>query len=213
MSDKTLETKFLSAKIAANDEGRAVAGYGAIFGNVDQGGDIVAPGAFRESLASGRPVKMLWQHDPAKPIGVWDEVAEDARGLRVQGRIVTETEAGRDAMALLKHGALNGLSIGYRATKVRRGDDGARVIVAAELWEVSLVTFPMNERATVTAVKAKLTCQADVVRALKSAGLANRAAEKVAAGGWPALRGDDLTTTETKELAALLTATARNLKG
>ncbi|MGR3368748.1 MAG: HK97 family phage prohead protease [Sagittula sp.] len=206
------ETKFLCAKIAPDPDTGSISGYGAIFGNKDQGGDIVAAGAFRASLAAGRPVKMLWQHDPNKPIGVWDEVSEDTRGLRVKGRVITETEAGREAMALVRAGAINGLSIGYRTKMTQRGTDGARIITEAELWEVSLVTFPMNEQATITDVK-RLTCQADVARLLKSSGLPNRAAEKIASGGWPALRGDELTESETKNIAALLTRAASNLKG
>jgi uncharacterized protein len=204
-----LQTKFLAP--SEGDHDGAIAGYGAVFGNTDRQGDTIAPGAFAASLASGRSVAMLWQHDQARPIGVWDSVTEDARGLRVKGRIVTETETGRDALALLRHGALNGLSIGYRATKTYRGENGGRVITEAELWEVSLVTFPANEAATVTAIKAN--SQADVARALKAAGFTNRAAEKIASGGFPALRGDTFNETQFTELAAMLRAAAKNMKG
>jgi hypothetical protein len=94
---------------------------------------------------------MLWQHDPAQPIGVWDEVREDASGLFVKGRILTEVEKGREAVALLAAGAIDGLSIGYRTLKAQRDGKGQRLLAEVELWEVSLVTFPMLPEARVSA--------------------------------------------------------------
>lgn len=136
-------------------EGRVVEGYASLFGRKDQGGDVVLPGAYAGSLkalgASGRRVKMLWQHDPAAPIGVWDEVREDERGLWVKGRILTEVERGREAAALLAAGAIDGLSIGYRTLKAERDGKGVRQLAEVELWEVSLVTFPMLPEARVQA--------------------------------------------------------------
>lgn len=136
-------------------EGRVVEGYASLFGRKDQGGDVVLPGAYGASLkalgASGRRVKMLWQHDPASPIGVWDEVREDERGLWVKGRILTEVERGREAAALLAAGAIDGLSIGYRTLKAERDGKGVRQLAEVELWEVSLVTFPMLPEARVQA--------------------------------------------------------------
>lgn len=146
-----------------------VEGYGAIFGNVDNGYDIVEAGAFADSLKSGVKVKMLWQHDPWNPIGVWDEVKEDDKGLWVKGRILGDVEKGREATALVKAGALDGLSIGYRTLESRRAEvDGkqVRVIETAELWEVSLVTFPMNPEATIDAVKAAAMSQREFERQL-----------------------------------------------
>lgn len=136
-------------------EGRVVAGYASLFGKRDQGGDVVQKGAYATSLkrltAAGRAVKMLWQHDPAQPIGVWDEVREDATGLWVKGRILTEVEKGREAAALLTAGAIDGLSIGYRTVKAERDGKGQRLLSELELWEVSLVTFPMLPEARVSA--------------------------------------------------------------
>lgn len=132
--------------------GVEIEGYASLFGMRDQGGDIVQAGAYKKSLADlkakGRSVKMLWQHDPAQPIGIWDEVREDARGLYVKGRLLTDVEKGREAVALIEAGAIDGLSIGYRtvrAQKLRDQKDGiaARQLSELELWEVSLVTFPM----------------------------------------------------------------------
>jgi len=128
-------------------EDLSIAGYASLFGLPDQGGDIVEAGAYAASLArlraEGRAIKMLWQHDPAQPIGVWDEIREDARGLWVKGRLLDEVEKGREAARLVAAGAIDGLSIGYRTKKATRDSQGRRRLVEVELWEVSLVTFPM----------------------------------------------------------------------
>ena len=136
-------------------DGTVVAGYASLYGKRDQGGDVVKKGAYTISLkamaAAGRQIKMLWQHDPTQPIGVWDEVHEDAVGLYVKGRILTEVEKGREAAALLTAGAIDGLSIGYRTVKAERDGKGNRLLSELELWEVSLVTFPMLPEARVSA--------------------------------------------------------------
>ena len=136
-------------------DGRMIEGYASLFGMKDQGGDIVMAGAYAASLhrlqAKGGKVKMLWQHDPSQPIGVWDEVREDTAGLWVKGRILTEVARGREAAALLAAGAIDGLSIGYRTLKAERNGKGQRLLSELELWEVSLVTFPMLSEARVQA--------------------------------------------------------------
>ena len=136
-------------------DGSLVQGYASVFGRRDQGGDVVQAGAYGASLkalaAAGRRVKMLWQHDPAQPIGVWDEVREDATGLYVKGRILVDVERGREAAALLAAGAIDGLSIGYRTLRAERDGKGQRLLAELELWEVSLVTFPMLPEARVAA--------------------------------------------------------------
>ncbi|MCM2561031.1 HK97 family phage prohead protease [Lutimaribacter sp. EGI FJ00015] len=149
-----LETKFcrLGEELVVSD-GTVIAGYASLFGACDQGGDVVQRGAYADSLgrlrAEGRQVKMLWQHDPARPIGIWDEVHEDARGLHVKGRILESVEQGREAAALIAAGAIDGLSIGYRTRRAARNDKGQRLLTELELWEVSLVTFPMLPSARV----------------------------------------------------------------
>ena len=161
---------FASPEFKAAKDG-TVEGYGAIFGNIDRGHDIVEAGAFADSLTDGPKVKMLWQHNPDRPIGVWDEVAEDDKGLRVKGHILNDVEAGREATVLLKAGAIDGLSIGYRTLEFREAkidDRWVRVIEKAELWEVSLVTFPMNPEATIDAVKAASMSRKDMERHLLS---------------------------------------------
>ena len=155
-----LETKYLAFDQAATvaDDGR-IEGYASFFGMEDQGGDVVEPGAFAASLdrlrAAGRSVKLLWQHDPAEPIGVWDSVREDERGLAVRGRLLTEVQRGAEALALLRAGAVDGLSIGYRAVKSGRRAGGGRSLLEVELWEVSLVTFPMLPEARASASQAE----------------------------------------------------------
>lgn len=151
-----LETKFMAlAEGVTVTDGTIIAGYASVFGARDQGGDVVAPGAYRASLArlreQGRRVKMLWQHDPAQPIGVWDELHEDGRGLFVKGRILTEVVRGREAAALIGAGAIDGLSIGYRTVKATKDGEGRRLLSELELWEVSLVTFPMLPEARIAA--------------------------------------------------------------
>jgi HK97 family phage prohead protease len=158
-----LEMKFLRpeagiAAVATAEGAVTVAGYASLFGLRDRGGDVVMPGAYGAALGRlaerGDRVRMLWQHDQAQPIGIWDEVAEDARGLRVKGRILTDVARGREAAALLGAGAVDGLSIGYRTKKAEPLPGGGRRLIELELWEVSLVTFPMLPEARIAAKSA-----------------------------------------------------------
>ncbi|PQO22368.1 HK97 family phage prohead protease [Rhodobacteraceae bacterium WD3A24] len=148
-----LEHKFHrpEAGLTVGEDAR-VEGYASVFGRRDHGGDVVVRGAYSASLAAlsarGGRVKMLWQHDPGQPIGVWDEVREDERGLWVRGRLLTEVARGRETAALIGAGAIDGLSIGYRTRRAERAPEGGRKLVELELWEVSLVTFPMLPDAT-----------------------------------------------------------------
>jgi HK97 family phage prohead protease len=130
-----------------------VEGYASLFWTRDLNDDVTAAGAFSESLAASgaASVKMLHQHDDAEPIGVWDEIVEDARGLFVRGRILRATPRGRLVAALVEAGALDGLSIGFRQIKAR-ADGALRVLKRVELWEVSVVTFPMLPQARLTVI-------------------------------------------------------------
>ncbi len=135
-------------------------GYASLFGIADLGGDVVLSGAFRDSLnkRGADRVKMLWQHDPAEPIGAWTSIDEDARGLRVKGRLNLEVARAREILALMREGQVDGLSIGFRtlrATQDRK--TGLRHLQKLDLWEISLVTFPMQPQARVTAVKSQLS--------------------------------------------------------
>jgi HK97 family phage prohead protease len=151
-----LETKFaVTGDAITVTDGSRIEGYASLFGAADQGGDVVERGAYAASLkkllARGGRIKMLWQHDPGQPIGVWDEVREDEKGLWVKGRVLTEVEKGREAAALVAAGAIDGLSIGYRTVKAVRDEKGQRRLSELDLWEVSLVTFPMLSEARVSA--------------------------------------------------------------
>lgn len=126
------------------DAGLRIEGYASLWGVADLNGDVVARGAFGDSLARTGPsgVRMLHQHEARAVVGVWDEMVEDDRGLFVRGRVKDWSAEARFATALSRAGALDGLSIGFRAAKARR-DGRLRVLTQVELWEVSLVTFPM----------------------------------------------------------------------
>jgi HK97 family phage prohead protease len=140
------------------DDDGVFEGYASLFNREDLGHDVIAPGAFRDSLMSrgAARIKMLFQHDPAEPIGVWEEVREDARGLYVRGRLMTAVAKAREVLALMRAGALDGLSIGFKAEKGRRdAATGVRRLEKVDLWEISVVTFPMLPGARVESVKAR----------------------------------------------------------
>jgi HK97 family phage prohead protease len=144
-----LETKYtaLSALTETGEIGR-IRGYASRFGEPDQSGDVVARGAFAKSLSrlkeAGRTVKFLWQHDPTRPIGTWSDVRENQNGLWVAGEVLTDIQVGQEAALLMKAGAIDGLSIGYRVVRSQPNKDtGGRTLLEIDLWEVSLVTFPM----------------------------------------------------------------------
>ncbi|MSU88999.1 HK97 family phage prohead protease [Rhodobacteraceae bacterium 2CG4] len=147
-----LETKYCAFGDGLALSDCVIEGYASLFGAVDQGGDVVQRGAYDGSLRriarGGRRVKMLWQHDPTRPIGVWDEVREDEKGLYVRGRVLSEVQNGREALALLEAGAIDGLSIGYRTLRSEKAAAG-RSLLEIDLWEVSVVTFPMLPEARV----------------------------------------------------------------
>lgn len=208
--EEVVEGKALALDVKAAADG-VIEGYASFFGDEDKGGDVVMQGAFAKSLASlstdKRRVKMLWQHDPSQPIGVWDEVKEDERGLYVKGRILTDVAKGREALALVKAGAIDGLSIGYRTLNATRGEKGERLLNELDIWEVSMVTFPMLQSARIDAVKAADLTERDFERILtQDAGLSRSVARKLMASGFDAIKamrdaGDGI-----DELAALLKA-------
>lgn len=137
-----------------SDEGY-FSGYGSVFDVVDDWDDVIVRGAFAETLQSKTPV-MLWQHDSAEPIGVYERVYEDEIGLWVEGRLLLDLEKGREAYILLKNRAIRGLSIGFLPIAWEdemRDRKKIRVLKSIDLWEVSLVTFPANKKAVVDEVK------------------------------------------------------------
>jgi len=194
------EIKFAAAEPAV------IKGYASTFGGApDRGGDVVAAGAFADSLAQAKAAAdmpaMLWAHDPAEVIGVWSVVKEDAKGLYVEGALNLQTQRGREAVALVKQGAVTGLSIGYRVAPGGREfrDDGVRVLKRLDLYEISLTPIPMNTNARLNGSKS-LESARDLEALLVDAGLPRAAAKKLTAGGWPALEKQP----EQAEVAALI---------
>ena len=152
----THQAKFTALDLKTVSADGAFEGYASLFDKEDLGHDIVLPGAFRDTLARRGPggIKLLFQHNPSEPIGVWDVLREDAKGLFVQGRLLLDVARGREVYALMRAGAVNGLSIGYRAVRTRRDRPrGPRKIEQIDLWEISIVTFPMLPEAQIAAIK------------------------------------------------------------
>lgn len=180
----TLETKFARIDAEVAEDG-TIAGYASRFGVEDQGGDIVVKGAYKKSLQSGLVPKMLWQHYASEPIGVWTKVYEDEVGLRVEGKINLDLVKGREVYSLLKSGAIDGLSIGYATVKAVNRSGGGRYLNDLKLWEVSLVTFPMQLEAGVDDVKSldEITkphqAKRIVERALRDAGYSARGQKQI----------------------------------
>ena len=198
------------------DEDGLFEGYASVFNVVDNGMDVVARGAFMKSLGS-RKVKMLWQHDTTKVIGVWDEIAEDERGLRVKGRILKDVQQGREAMALLRAGALDSMSIGYSVKAAsEQGNGSIRQLDEIDLYEISLVTFPMLDAAKVTDVKSVQTIR-QFEKFLRDAGLSKAEATAAAAHGFKGLTDqrdaveDEAETEGLDDLLAMLNQLQENM--
>lgn len=144
-----------TSRVTLTSDG-TVEGYASLFGEVDQARDMVMPGAFTQTLKQRglREIPMLFQHDPSEPVGIWLELREDFRGLWARGRLIPEVARGRELMALVQQGAIDGLSIGYRTVRGRI-DPQTRIrkLYQVDLWEISIVTFPLLAGARVRAVK------------------------------------------------------------
>lgn len=183
-----METKSLNIELKADGPEGRISGYGAVFGNVDSTGDRIMPGAFKQSLENRKP-KMLWQHNMADPIGVFEEFYEDDHGLYMEGKLVLGATRGRDAFALAEAGAIDGLSIGYMVPEGGAEMNGTiREIRQIDLFEVSMVTVPANPEATITGVKADLT-PGDAERLLRANGYSRSQAKAFVAGGFNAMKG------------------------
>lgn len=142
-----------------------IEGYASLFGVADSGGDIVQPGAFARSLAQrgAAGVKMLWQHNAAEPIGIWSSIVEDKKGLKVTGRLDLSVARAREGLSLIRSGAVDGLSIGFRTRNASTSKaTGLRRLFDIDLWEISVVTFPMQTGARIDAVK-RATPRVDAV--------------------------------------------------
>lgn len=178
------KTPPLEIKFARGDAG-TITGYASVFGPpADRHGDVIQAGAFAASLASGAMPLMLWSHDLSEPIGAWTAVREDAKGLAVTGRLTLETRRGAEAYALLKDGALNGLSIGFRAIATEELPEGGRLLTEIDLAEISLVTLPSASRARVSSVKSAEITPRIVEGILRDAGLSKAMAAGIVAHGF-----------------------------
>ncbi len=152
------------------DQGLRFSGYASLFSLTDLSGDIIERGAFAASLKRGGTVRMLWQHQADNPIGIWTKIMEDQRGLYVEGQLAEGVARADEAWRLLSEGALDGLSIGFRAVRSKKATaTGQRHILEAELWEISLVTFPMLPQARVTAVQHKQHDENSTARIIRQA--------------------------------------------
>ncbi len=155
-SAQSRETKYAPVTIEDISLAGRFSGYASVFGEIDMGNDIVAKGAFSKHLRTHSPasIRMLFQHNPDEPIGVWEEIREDAKGLHVTGRLSTRTARGHELVELMNEGAIDGLSIGFKTIRSRKNKhSGIRTILEAQLWEISIVTFPMQNNARVEAIK------------------------------------------------------------
>jgi len=185
--DTELKKLVFESEIKELGEQGVFTGYGSIFGNEDQGNDIMQKGAFSKSLKN-RPankVKMLYQHKTDEPIGVFEEIYEDQKGLFVKGKLAMGTQKGREAYELLKMGALDGMSIGFRADPEKQGYNenkrGVRTLKEVDLMEISLVTFPMNESALIETVKGNAKNIREWEKILREAGNLSRTEAKIGA--------------------------------
>jgi HK97 family phage prohead protease len=207
---------FEELEVKEDGDSRTVEGFASVFNNVDSYNDIVLPGAFAKTLKKGKPVPMLWQHDSGQVIGKWDTLEERDKGLYVKGSII-DTTMGSDAYKLAKAGAVTGMSIGYGAEKYEIDQDkGTRKLIEVKLWEVSLVTFPANEKAQVTRVKSQdgaLMTERAFEEFLRDVGeLSQKEAKLVVAEGYRALlKRRDGGEQGLEEIAALMRQFAQQL--
>ena len=213
------ERKYAGLDIQTVEADGTFSGYASLFGQVDLGRDAVERGAFAPSLTKrgAGGIRMLFQHDPNQPIGAWEDIREDARGLFVKGRLALGVTKAREVWELMRDRALDGLSIGFRTVRAKtEAKTGVRRILEADLWEISIVTFPMLPEARVDQVKteernAPLPTAREFERWLmRDAGLTRREARVVIAKGFGALtRERDAAPGFDGQLAAVIRQAAR----
>jgi len=216
--DTEIKKLTFHSEVKANDDKGTFTGYGSIFGNEDQGSDIMQKGAFTKSLEQ-RPaskVKLLYQHKTDEPIGIFESMYEDEKGLFVKGRLAMGTQKGREAYELLKMGALDGMSIGFRADPDKQGYNenkrGTRTLKEVDLMEISLVTFPMNERALIENVKASQKSIREWEKILREVGSLSRTEAKIGAKALSESLSQRDAGDDNKQLATLINKVADILK-
>jgi HK97 family phage prohead protease len=198
--DFALDTK------AVTEDGQ-IEGLAAGYGNVDAGGDVIVPGALARSLKGRTSVPMLMYHDQTRPAGVWTDFIESRDGLVVKGQLSLSSRAGQEAHALVRDGAIGGLSIGYRTIREQLVGK-TRQLLELTLYEVSLVTIPMNERAVITAVKSfvedgRLPTLPEFENFLREAGFSKSQATAIAGKGLSPLFRSESGSTHSDFLSAL----------
>jgi len=213
-----VEHKDVSFEIKEVTDSGKFTGYGSIFGELDFGGDIVAAGAFADSLAEtkkkNRKIPALWQHKSSEPIGVYDDISEDSQGLWVEGRLlVNEVQKAKEAHALMREGAVTGLSIGYGTKEYSMNTDTwERTLIKVDLYEVSPVTFPMLDSARIDAVKNKimagnLPSMKEFEEFLRESGFSKTQATAIAGKGLKGmLRSESVTSDQAKDLTEILSS-------
>ena len=182
------ELEYKSFDLKELGEAGDLEGYASVFDSVDRGGDIIDKAAYDKEIKewqSGKKLpKMLFNHDPSKVIGVWTGYQKDSKGLKLTGRLLLELPLGKDVYTMLRASAIEGLSIGYRTRDYEMVDKTSnRLLKDIELFETSVVTIPMEPKATVTSVKTETSIR-DVERALRDAGIPIEFAKLVAAHGY-----------------------------
>lgn len=221
MEEIEMQTLDSLRDLKAVTEAGEIEGYAAVFDVIDDGLDVVARGAFRRSLKErgSDGIRLLWQHDVTAPLGRILEIKEDETGLYIRAKLLDTVQRGREALELLRAKAISGLSIGYRARETeftRRAGRMIRVLKDVDLEEISLVTFPMNRRAGVTAVKemlrgGRMPPPADLERLLREAcGLSRSQAKGLLARGYNGLLPRDEATA--RELATTLRQLAKEIR-
>ncbi len=216
--DTELKKLVFESEIKAENSKGIFTGYGSIFGNEDQGNDVMQKGAFTKSLVN-RPVskvKMLYQHKTDEPIGVFTDMYEDSKGLFVKGQLAMGTQKGREAYELLKMGALDGMSIGFRADPEKQGYNenkrGVRTLKEVDLMEISLVTFPMNESALIETVKGNAKNIREWEKILRDAGGLSRTEAKIGAKALSESLSQRDAGDDNKQLADLINKVANIIK-
>lgn len=162
----------IQLEVKADEKTGEFEGYGAIFGNEDRGGDTILRGAFSGHLAKTKlsRIKLLYQHQPDKVIGHYTEIREDEKGLFVRGQLALGVQQAREVHELMQVGALDSLSIGYKTIRSERNEgDWTRKLIELELWECSVVTFPMNDAALVSQTKSAPKTEKDSDKFLREA--------------------------------------------
>lgn len=188
-----MNTRAFPLEIKSLSEAGEITGLAAAFGNVDHGGDRIMPGAFTKSLAmhkaAGSAPAMLLHHDLKRPCGVWTELTETSDGLLAKGRFTLDAGDGAEAYALTRDGAIRGLSVGYKPDDAVQTQT-ARELKALSLFEVSLVSVPMNDRTRISAIKS-ISGARDIEALLHEYGLSNRQAKIAASAAWKSVISND----------------------